>query len=567
MRRGRTEWAARIMRVAAVPAALLLCLLAGPACAQGSLSGVYPNGARRGTRVSVTFTGKDIPEAAALWSDGDGIRPVGTFTKGAGEIEVAADAAPGIRHLRLVGDKSATSPRPFAVGEFPELLETEPDGTAAQARKLDALPITVNGKLPTRGDLDAYRVSLKRGECLIVAGESRALGSPANLIVRVKDMAGRELMVRMDSRTRDPLLAFTAPADAEYLVELQDVLNNYSNLTADYVYRVHLTTGPWLDRVFPPGARRGATTRLTFFGWNLAGAPGPSSALHDEEVPPGASERYSVGLPGVPNRLSIAVGDAPEMSEQEPEPGAAATPAVGTPFSLPIVINGSFGARNDSDAFRFSAREGERLVLEADARDLGSAADPVLTLRDEAGKELSRADDDEGRDRDPRIVWTAPRAGVYVAELRDIAAGSRGGADFYYRLSIASPAPDIRLSTTAITTVLAPGKRVELPLSVLVSFLPEKAQIEVEGLPEGITAECPAIPAAAGSGAKSELKVVLTAGAGVPAGPYAFRVVARLPGPGGGVRHAIATWNLSEDRSGILARGRSSTLLLLVPAG
>src|SRR5207253_1333196 len=100
---------------------LFLCLLTNPAAAQGDLTRVFPNGARQGSRVSLTFGGEGIPDTASLLVDGDGIKPLGTFSKGVGEIEIAADARPGVRQLRLAGAKGGTTPRPFAVGTFPEL--------------------------------------------------------------------------------------------------------------------------------------------------------------------------------------------------------------------------------------------------------------------------------------------------------------------------------------------------------------------------------------------------------------------------------------------------------------
>src|SRR4051794_13313745 len=95
---------------------ILICLIApivscSPARSQFEAADhLYPAGAQRGTTVSLTFSGMADAETATLLIDGPGIRPLGPFLKGAGKVEIAPDAAPGARQLRLVSAKKATNP-------------------------------------------------------------------------------------------------------------------------------------------------------------------------------------------------------------------------------------------------------------------------------------------------------------------------------------------------------------------------------------------------------------------------------------------------------------------------
>ncbi len=538
--------------------------------------------------MKLQFGGEGIPETAQLVVEGDGLRALGPFAKGEGEVEIAADAAPGPRLLRLAGPKGGTSGRPFAVGTLPERAEQEPNDTLAKAERVESLPVTLNGALPTRTDVDLFRVSLKRGECLVVAGESRALGAPTNLLVRIRDPAGRELLVQMDHRTRDPLLGFTAPEDGHFLVELQEVMNNYSSVNADYVYRVTLTTGPWLDTVFPPGARRGTTARLAFSGWNLpggrggavtSGARGGATELEVEvAIPAGAPERYLASAGGAPNRVAIAAGAEPETIEDEPN-GLDRPQAI----TAPVTVNGRFGEPGDLDVYRFIAKKGETLQFTVTARALDSFADAVLQLRDAAGKTLATADD-ERRDRDPELVWTAPSDGEYRALLRDVASGARGGPGFFYRLSIAPPVPELRLTVPNPTLVLKRGEKAEVTVTLTRARHVAPVALSVEGLPPGVTA----VPVTAPEGA-SQAKLVLVAVAEAPPGHALVRIVASSPPtpkplpPGrghwttphvvAGMREqlrdrtaaATATWVLATDRSGTLAQGTTDRILLVVP--
>lgn len=555
-------WSTRLAGACCLAAALLLA--PAPVFAQGALSKAFPNGAQRGTTVEVSFAGTSIPEEASLLVEGAGLKGVGPFKKGVGKIEVAPDAAPGVRQVRLAGPKGVTSPRPFSVGSLPELLEKEPNGTAAQAQRIAALPVTINGTLPARADLDLFTVSLKRGECLVVAGEARALGAPTNLLARIRSADGQELVAQMDYRTRDPLFGFTAPADGEYTVELQDVLNNYSNINADYVYRVTLTKGPWLDTVSPPGAQRGQATRMRFSGWNIGMKSGPGSVEQEVTVPRDAGGTYEVTAGGAPNRVPIVVGDVPELAEAEPVEMGGGAAGLSSPQRLvpPVTVNGVFGERGDLDRFQFSARKGERLRIDVDARAIGSFADPVLVVRDASGGVISTVDD-AGRVRDPRLVWTAPADGEFTVHLRDIAAGSRGGPEYFYRLTIAPPAPELGATTSDPTLVLAPGKTLPVTVKVTGAQLAEPVTVTAEGLPAGVTA-APVTASVGKSGTGSvDVKLSLVAAPGAAPSCTLVRLVAKSAGL---TASAAATWVLATDRSGTLAQGSTEYPALLVPA-
>jgi hypothetical protein len=511
--------------------------------------------------VTLAFGGASLPETAELVVDGgDGVRPVGLFTRGVGQVDIDAGAAPGVRQLRLVGPQGGTSPRPFAVGALPELEEKEPNDDARHAQRIDHLPVTLNGSLPKRTDVDVFRVTLEKGACLVVAGESRALGAPTNLRVRIRDAQGREMVGQMDYRTRDPLLGFTAPADGDYLVELQEGMNNDRGVNEDYVYRVTLTTGPWLEAAFPPGAQRGTKTRLTFTGWNLGGHAGPGQVQEEVVVPPEAGPSLEVSAGGAPNRVRIAAGAAPELVAH-PRGGTEpdASPQALTP---PVTVNGLFSRQ--VEVFSFPARAGQTLMLKVEARDLGSFADPVMAVSDSTGKSLVVVDDVEGS-RDPRLYWTAPADGVYRIALRDVARGSRSGPASFYRLTVAPPSPEVRLTTIGPTVLVRPGQNVEVPLSVTQAFQPAELAVRVEGLPPEVIAAPLRLPGVPGKPATAPAKLELAAAPDAPAGHAMIRIVATAAGPAPASAAATARWVLSTDRSGTLAQGMTERLLLVVP--
>jgi len=158
---------------------------------------------------------------------------------------------------------------------------------------------------------------------------------------------------------------------------------------------------------------------------------------------------------GLSNPMAFHVGQLPEFSKpaaKAPNPdadrfrqrvGKAAASAPARPevaVTLPTVINGQIlpGA---ADRFRFTARQGQRLVVAANARALVPyLADAVpgwfqatLALLDSKGRELDYADDYRFNP-DPVLFCEIPRDGEYAIEIKD--AIYRGREDFVYRIAL-----------------------------------------------------------------------------------------------------------------------------------
>ena len=111
-------------------------------------------------------------------------------------------------------------------------------------------------------------------------------------------------------------------------------------------------------------------------------------------------------------------------------------------ITAPVVVDGRIDKPGDVDYFVFSAKKDDKLVLQVQARRLGSPMDSVLTLYD--GKRNQVAENDDWNDpleailahnADSRILYTFPAAGDYYLRLRDIQ--GKGGDCLLYT----SPSP------------------------------------------------------------------------------------------------------------------------------
>lgn len=236
------------------------------------------------------------------------------------------------------------------------------------------------------------------------------------------------------------------------------------------------TSYPMLTQVFPAGVQRGTTTEVTVSGvHSFAGVykvlfegeglsaevvppapvkadgakpaePKPAGARNAldsvtlkvtaaPDAPVGVRELRVATPRGVSSTGLIVVGDEPEIREVEPNDAPASAQRV----TLPVTINGRIQTAEDVDQYRFTARAGEEITssvlaarLEDRIHDLQEHIDPLLVLRDSAGRELARADDTYGAD--PLLIHRFDRDGEYVLEIRDVR--YQGNPNWVYRLTL-----------------------------------------------------------------------------------------------------------------------------------
>ncbi|HZY88904.1 MAG TPA: PPC domain-containing protein [Gemmataceae bacterium] len=423
----------------------------------------------------------------------------------AGEVRIAADAAPGPRRGRVWTSEGAASGLTFVVGELPEVVEEEIDGDPVPADV--TLPVTVNGRIFPREDVDVWAFAARKGQAITAGVVAARLGSPLDSRLEVRGPDGRVIAENDDALGADSLVHFTADRDGKYQVRVHDANRRGGQ---NYVYRLTLTAGPYIDRVYPLGGRRGSKVRFELRGHGLSG--GPAELTLPADAPAAYDARFSVG--GTPsNPVRLGVDDLPEHLESEPNDEAAQAKRV----TLPAVVNGRVDRPGDVDCWAFAARKGEAISLELRARQLGSPLQGVLTVHDGAGKQLARA---EAVGADPALTWTAPADGNYVVRVAD-RFRSRGGPDFAYRLRLApAPAPGFRLRLAADALTLPRGKEAKLKVSVeRVGGFSGPITLTLDGLPAGVQAANATI----GAG-QPAVEVRLTAGPSAAIGPSRLRV-------------------------------------------
>jgi hypothetical protein len=248
------------------------------------------------------------------------------------------------------------------------------------------------------------------------------------------------------------------------------------------------TLGPILMRVFPPGAAVGRSETWVIHGRNLARVE--SVVVEGGGVAARIIERFDdrlrvtveaellaqqgfrivrlEGPDGLSNPRLVRIDQVKQTTEVEPNN----TPERATKLSTEIACAGMLDGR-DVDHFRFSARCGQILTIEVEARRLGSPIEPVISIMTSEGRALAQAISSPEIDGDCRLPFSVPHDGEYQIGLHDRL--YQGSNQSSYRLRIteqpfATGLLPIGGKPGAIFPVMASGGTLPMPLMQTVAL-------------------------------------------------------------------------------------------------
>lgn len=467
----------------------LLLMLTGSAEAEPpAISAIFPPGVQRGLTTELTLTGKPGTGPIHAAAEEPGFVSLTVSEKGDKlTVETAPDCRPGLHWIRFYNAEDAASPVPLWVGTLPELSETEPNNLLEEARKPGSvtLPIVINGTLHKSEEVDSFPVTLARGQTLIASLTAhRGLGSPMDGVLQILDSKGNVLAQNDDDHGWDPLLDFAVPVDGDYFVRVFAFPadpNSSINFAggADYVYRLTLTTGPFVTHALP--IRSGEQTVTVPQGWNLdAASPGDPR-----------------DLPGLHQFHDEFTADSPIAGLASPEPA-----------SLPVAVFGTITADRRSFGVPVRLLKSQPVRVRVPARQLDSLLDPVLTIRDASGKSVKSMDDVSKDNLDIDLNWTPPADGTYTFEVID--RYRHFGDRYFCVLQVTEDRPRYELSVEKDHYVVKPDKPLELTVNVnRQSGFKQEFRISVEGLPEGVMCE-PVLSAKEGDSSKKPVLKIST---------------------------------------------------------
>ena len=164
----------------------------------------------------------------------------------AGELKIAADAPLGVRFWHCATSQGITPGMRFVVGNLPEVIEEEVDSLTLA--KPVTLPVTINGRIFPREDVDDWSFVAKANEIISCEVNAARLGSGLDSRLEVRNPRGEVIAENSDTFGIDSFVRFTAPEDGTYTVRIHDI--RFEGLQ-HFVYRLTISSGPWLDRADP----------------------------------------------------------------------------------------------------------------------------------------------------------------------------------------------------------------------------------------------------------------------------------------------------------------------------
>ena len=418
------------------------------------------------------------------------------------KIQVAPNAVPGKREIRLMTDKGASTAWPFEVSTLPEATAQEPNSEPAQPQKV-TLPVLVNGTIAKDADRDYFAFDAKKGQHLTFNLKGFRLNEQSqtffNPVLYLYDAGGKVLAKSHGYFDFDPVIDWTAPADGTYTLLVRDLLWNGSPAS---VYRLAMGELPYDTALSPPGGRPGASVSVTTMG-ALGG--GQAVAV---QLPMGAD-----GITMVPT----PAGEAPFLVRDLPDGGGPLGPN-GAAVPLPALFRGKITQARQADVFRVLVKNGGT-GLQLYARRLRSPLQARLRILDAKNNEKRVVVADGARDIVLNDAFPAP--GEYLVEVSD--ADNKYGPNFVYCLEALDGQPDFSLEASPDNISIGPGgTRALLVRATRRHRVSGPITLTIPNLPPGVTATPAVIPPdddkaiillSAAPGAASDLRVAAVDGA------------------------------------------------------
>lgn len=553
-----------------------LALATGPALAQPiypnpQLTVLTPAGGKAGTQVEVTLTGDHFEDVNQMVFSHPGLKaerlpdpPPDPMAKDPPpppvkfKVTIDGNTPVGIHDVRVVGKWGISNPRAFAVGTLNEISETEPNDDVPSPQKVD-VNTTINGVIVNQTDVDYFSFSGKGGQKILLHCQGGGIDSRLSPDVRVFDANGKLLAASREYSDGNAVVDVTLPGDGDYSVRVCQLA--YQPATAEYFYRLSVSTTPWIDAVYPPVVEPGKATQVQLIGRNL---PGGQAAL-DETIDgrplekatatvnaPNQTDQLEFGtslLPrtgsvdgftyrvandaGSSNPVLLAYASAPVVLDNN----ANHTPAQAQDITLPCELCGRIKDMREQDWYRFTAKQGEVFYFEGYADRLGAPLDLYFMIRRIENQQILGHYDSHPQipprtetfftyTDDPATRFEAPADGQYELMVASRGADQEQSPKLIYRIRARTPSPDFRLVAVGNPDPMSIGLTVRQGSSQdlqIVCYRTDEfdgeVTLSVEGLPGGVT--CP--PQIMGPGQR-EASLVLTADPGAGDGMSQIRV-------------------------------------------
>lgn len=454
------------------------------------LTTIIPRGIHRGAETEVTLVGDNLADAVDIMFHDTGIELVSITPQEDGKaakavLRVAPDCPLGSHGLRVRTKTGISILKVLSIGALNEIQEVEPNNKPSEAPDIPP-GTTINGVV-TSEDVDYYAVTLNPGDRISVEVEALRLGDVLfDPKLRLFGPEGHERVSADDTQLfrQDAGFVYTSTETGKHHIVISEAAYGGGG---NYYYRLHIGQFPRPLAVSPIGGAPGSEVSLTWLG-DSGTAP---QTVKVPENTLGTIQLAAMTDAGItPTSLPFRASNLPETLEVEPNNSVAeATAGVAAG-----AFDGVIGTEGDEDFFKFDGTTGQVFDVRVWARALGSPLDSVLVVHNPDGSALGS--DDDAAAVDSKVRVTLPADGTYLVSVRDHL--KRGGDTFSYRVEVTAVEPGLSvnlLENRPVTSVVPKNNYAYLLANVARQDFDGPIKVELLGLPDGVTASTPIIPA------------------------------------------------------------------------
>jgi hypothetical protein len=529
-----------------VPSFLVAQVPAAPNPQAPTLNPVVPLGVQRGTSIDLTLTGTNLADPTGLWVSfpakvtipteaNNGKTPTSLKVR----LEVPKDAPLGFHTIRLATKRGMSNARLFCIDDLPQVMEVAGNNATKSAQAITA-PCVVVGRADAELT-DYFKVNVKAKQRLSFEILGKRLGSAFDPQITLIDAAGNEMPGGFSNDApglqTDARLTYTFAVAGDVFVAVRDVSHAGG---PDFHYRLRVGDFPCATTALPMALKRGSKTAVTFSGPTVDGvAPVEVTAPTDPLVraiqvaPRGAS-----GLHGWP--VMVPLSDLDEQLEKEPNNDLTKPQKI----TVPGAVTARFETKDDIDHFSFTAKKGQRFIVEAQASEFLSPTEVYMTIKNDKGVQLLATNPAAAA----LLDFTAAADGDYTITVEHL--HSWGGPDEVYRVSVTPFVPEFTLTCSLDRWDVAAGGTVAIPLFLTRAGYAGAIEVSAIG-PKGIsgTVTIPAGPQKPPN--VPETSLVLKA-ADLPPGPLSFAIVGKATVGGKPIAHFASVRALTTTALGNL---------------
>jgi hypothetical protein len=407
-----------------------------------TLNAVNPVGIARGTTVEMTVEGLNLARASAIYFSEPGVTgkilrvkelpdlpenrlgsngtpstidvgPLPPRNQVTVQVEVSPDAEIGVVRFRLQTPLGTSPEGRFLIEPYyGESTDKEPNDTPETAVET-FLPAILTGAISKPGDIDYYRIHVSAGQQLVFLNGAALIGSSLQPVVTIL-AADQSVIHEFGASGGTQAIRFAQRFEKAgvYYVRIADY--QQSGRGGNF-YRFIVSNFPLVSSAVPLGLQAGQTRDIALRGFNVPAklrVKGEATEFSEDSILLRPEHSF--------NQLRLALGAESEVDSAASNHSASAA----QPVSVPVTINGRIDGPVQN-FYRFHARQGEKLVIEVNARRLGSDLDSFVEVLDANGKPIERATvrsvaetstSLSERDSNNREVRFAGRAGFAVGD-------------------------------------------------------------------------------------------------------------------------------------------------------